>query len=85
MVQITNCSLETRPNFRCVICDKLIHRGDSGCICSTFREQSFSYASICVKCAKEYDRLMNDEKLKPIIKKLLRTEYWRGAGTVIDF
>lgn len=83
--QITNCSLEIFPNYRCVICDKRIHRGDSGCICSTFRPESFQYASICVKCVKAFDRLLADVELQPILMHLLRREYYRGVGPVIDF
>ena len=85
MVKITNCSLETRPNYRCVICTKSIHRGDSGCICSTFRPRDFLYASICVKCAASYDKLINSEEFMPIVKVLLEIKYLEGVGPVNDF
>lgn len=85
MVQITNCSLETRPDYRCVICDKRIHRGDSGCICSTFRPRDFLYSSICVKCVSSYDKLISSKEFMPILKKLLDKKYWEGVGPVIDF
>lgn len=79
-MQITNCSLDIVPTFHCVLCDKLIHRGDSECICSTFRPTEFAYSSLCIKCAETYDRLMSDEDFKPILKYLFNKRFWEGVG-----
>lgn len=78
------CVLDTEKQYDCMFCQKELHRGNSECTCSTMRPE-FNYASICVECAAQYDRLMVDEGFKPILNFLLKKEYWRGVGPVIDF
>lgn len=79
------CTLTTPMQYRCIFCLGKVHGGDEGCTCSTLRQAAFNYQSLCTACAETYDRLMNDEEMQPILRVLLNKEYWRGAGTVVDF
>lgn len=79
------CFEPGQKQYSCIICNTKIHMGDSGCPCSTLRKEQFDYASLCVKCAAAFDRLMNDEELKPIVTHLMHKSYWQGNGPVIDF
>lgn len=71
--------------YNCIICQKKIHRGDSDCVCSVFRVETFEYASLCLSCATVFDTLNENEYIKTVLKHLLNKEYWKGAGPVIDF
>lgn len=79
-IKVTNCTLKIIPNYRCVICRKFIHRGDSSCVCSTFRSNEFNSASICITCADVYDRLMSNNEFRPILICLLNKKYYEGVG-----
>jgi len=78
------CTLFMPRFYSCMFCNKAVHRGDQGCSCSTTRKE-FNLASICRSCAELYDLLINDDKLKPILKFLTSKAYWEGAGPVVDF
>jgi len=52
------CSLGAPgADYDCRFCQVDLHRGDSGCPYSTLREEVCSYASVCLSCAAEVDRL----------------------------
>lgn len=71
------CILVLTKQWTCVICHKSIHNGGSECPCSTLRKDAFAWASICIECATSYDKLMTNEEFQPILKHLLRKEYWK--------
>jgi hypothetical protein len=71
-------------NYSCVICDLQIHSGGAGCSCSTYREGAFQYASLCMSCAKAFDRLMADPEILRIHQFLLAREFFKGAGPTND-
>lgn len=59
-----------RPDYSCRFCNVRIHRGDSGCACSTFRDATL-YASLCVDCADMLDMLTADTRLGRVHKALV--------------
>ena len=78
------CTVYTLKQYSCMFCNKKVHRGDSGCSCSTLRKE-FNLASICTSCAELYDMLITSVKFKPILKFLIDKAYWEGAGPAVDF
>lgn len=71
--QIAECPKgRENPNFRCRFCPTKIHRGDSGCGCSTFNEPVTFYASLCIPCANKLEVLMEPTRLGMIHRKLVR-------------
>ncbi len=59
------------PAFSCRFCHRRIHRGDSECACSEFREGVTLYASLCVPCASAVDILMADTVLGRVHQALV--------------
>jgi hypothetical protein len=84
-VVVEVCTDDSPQRWGCIVCYKKIHRGDSGCPCSTTIKEAFHYASICATCAEAYNRIMSDEILRKVHEYLVKKKYWEGAGPVIDF
>jgi hypothetical protein len=59
------------PGYSCRFCQRRIHRGDSGCACSEFRERVTFYASLCVPCASAVDKLRADTVLGRVHQSLV--------------
>lgn len=65
------------PNYSCRFCHTKIHRGDSSCGCSTFRE-STNCASLCIPCAAALDLLTANTRLGIVHHELVRAEYFKN-------
>ena len=60
------------PRYSCPFCHTKVHRGDSGCACSTLNEPITYYASLCIPCARALATLYDDTILGKIHRTLVR-------------
>ncbi len=59
-------------SFSCRFCRAYpLHRGDSGCGCSTMRLEITYYSTLCIECAEALDQLTADTRLGKIHRELV--------------
>lgn len=80
---MTNCVKgKPDPRYSCKFCYIPVHRADL-CECSQQRKQT-QFASICLECVVEFDKLYEDTRLGAIHKQLVRNAWFDGRGPSDD-